>query len=202
MRRRWPWTPDVVAAVALFETARRARRHDISQAEENVFRLVNDAPEVIHPPVWAVMQSGSLGAVVVVAAELARRRRPRRATAALIFGTAAWGGVKAVKPIIGRGRPMCHLERVTVRGEHQTGLGYPSGHAAVALTLALIATHDGTPITRLVRYVSPGSLVPPGCMSARTSRTTSPAAWRSVCWVDAPPTRHSTVVAEMPQPKS
>jgi undecaprenyl-diphosphatase len=149
MGRKWPPTPEVVAAVALFETARRARRHDISQAEENVFRLVNDAPEVIHPPVWAVMQSGSLGAVFVVAAELARRRRPHRATAALTFGTAAWGVVKAVKPIIGRGRPTRHLERVTVRGRQQTGLGYPSGHAAVALTLALVATHNGTPIARV-----------------------------------------------------
>jgi undecaprenyl-diphosphatase len=121
----------------------------VTQAEERVFRLANGAPDIAHLPVWAVMQSGSLAAVFVVAAELARRRRPHRATAAVIVGTAVWGGVKAVKPIIGRGRPSRHLDRVAVRGPQQTGLGYPSGHAAVALTLALIATRDGTPLARV-----------------------------------------------------
>jgi membrane-associated phospholipid phosphatase len=55
-------------------------------------------------------------------------------------------GVKALKP--GCGRPDRHLENVSVRGQPQTGLGYPSGHAAVALTLALIAARTDKPRIR------------------------------------------------------
>ena len=53
-----------------------------------------------------------------------------------------WGGVKLIKPLVGRGRPAAHLAAVHVRGQIQTGLGYPSGHAAVSLTLAMVASHS------------------------------------------------------------
>ena len=128
MRHRFCSAGPAVAALALaalFESARRARIHDVGAAEERVFRIFNDAPDRIHPPIWAVMQSGSLAAVFVVAGELLRRRRLGDAAAAAITGTAVWAGVKAVKPQIGRGRPERHLDRVSVRGEAQTGLGYP-----------------------------------------------------------------------------
>ena len=129
-----------VAAMTVFETARRARQSEIGPAEERCFRSFNDGPDRIHAPVWVVMQSGSLAAVYVVAGELMRRGRTRDAAVAAIAGTAVWGGVKAVKPFIGRGRPAHHLADVSVRGQAQTGLGYPSGHAAVSMTLALVAT--------------------------------------------------------------
>jgi undecaprenyl-diphosphatase len=48
----------------------------------------------------------------------------------------AWLGCKAVKPLIGRGRPASVVATVRVLGRKQTGLGYPSGHAAVAAALA------------------------------------------------------------------
>lgn len=135
-----------VAALALFESARRARTREVGAAEEGMFRAFNDGPDRIHAPVWVVMQSGSLAAVYLVAGELLRRDRPQAAAVAAVAGTAVWGGVKLVKPSVGRGRPAHHLERVSVRGQDQTGLGYPSGHAAVALTLALIATRDADPL--------------------------------------------------------
>ena len=49
-----------------------------------------------------------------------------------------WAAVKAVKPLIGRGRPEDHLAHVSVRGLEQDGLGFPSGHAAVSLSLAYL----------------------------------------------------------------
>jgi len=133
-----------LASVALIDTVRRAKTSQVSAAEERVFRLFNDRSDAIHVPVWAVMQSGSLAAVFVVAGDLLRRGQRRRAVAAAIAGTIAWGGVKKVKPMIGRGRPEHHLDEVTVRGEAQSGLGYPSGHSAVAFTLALIATGESS----------------------------------------------------------
>jgi membrane-associated phospholipid phosphatase len=137
-----------LAGCALLESARRARTRKVEPPEERVFQLVNGAPNGLHSPLWAVMQSGSLGSVFVVAGLLTWRGRSGAGKAALIAGTAVWGGVKAVKPRVGRGRPAHHLDGVAVRGEAQTGLGYPSGHAAVSLTLALIAMRDEPPAVR------------------------------------------------------
>jgi membrane-associated phospholipid phosphatase len=119
--------------------ARRARRLDVDPGEERAFRWSNDVADSIHPPLWVVMQLGSLGGVIVstVAAYLAGRR----VTAAGVGGGGffAWLFCKLVKRYIGRGRPAAHLVDVRVRGQAQTGLGYPSGHTAVATTMALIA---------------------------------------------------------------
>jgi len=60
-----------------------------------------------------------------------------------IAGSAAWVGVKLIKPVVGRGRPDQHLDDVVIRGHPQSGLGYPSGHAAVAVALAMSAIPPG-----------------------------------------------------------
>lgn len=128
------------ALTVLVWSAWQAHRHDISSAEERVFRAVNEASDVLAPFVWPVMQLGSLPAVYVAATGRARRAGRDEAVAVAVVGTMVWGGVKLIKPFVGRGRPSDHLARVHVRGHAQTGLGYPSGHAAVSLTLALAAT--------------------------------------------------------------
>ena len=134
----------LAAGAVLCRSARLARTNAVADTEQRVFRRFNDAPEQLHVPAWVIMQSGSLAGVFVTAAELARRRRPRTAAAAAIAGTTVWAGAKVIKPLVGRGRPQEHLDDVSVRGQPQTGLGYPSGHAAVALTLALIAPRATT----------------------------------------------------------
>ena len=141
-RRRSRLATAALATGVLLESARRARGREVSGHEEQVFRVVNRAPDALHIPVWAVMQSGSLGSVFATAGILRWRNRDCAAAGGLVAGTAVWGGVKAVKPSCGRGRPAHHLEEVAVRGPAQTGLGYPSGHAAVAMALALIATRS------------------------------------------------------------
>lgn len=132
-----------VAVATLAWSTWRARRHEVSPAEERIFRAFNDRPDHLHVPVWAVMQSGSYAAVFVAAGNVARTEGIRRAAAVFVLGTAVWGGVKAVKPTVGRGRPEAHLDHVHVRGEAQSGLGFPSGHAAVSTTLALAITDPG-----------------------------------------------------------
>ena len=130
------------AATGLLWSAGRARTLTVSPTEEHVFRLFNDRPDSLAPLLWPIMQMGSLGAVF--AATEATRRCSSDAHAAIVAatGTAVWGGVKLIKPLVGRGRPAAHLEAVHVRGQAQTGLGYPSGHAAVSLTLAMVASHS------------------------------------------------------------
>lgn len=148
MRRWWDHAGTALAVATLLDTARKARTHKVDPVEEYVFRLVNDAPNGAHLALWTVMQSGSLAAVFAVSGHLLRRGRSRLATTSLIAGVGVWAAVKAVKPLVGRGRPCCHLDHVHVRGTAQTGLGYPSGHAAVAFVLAVIATRDLDPSIR------------------------------------------------------
>lgn len=142
---RWrPTLPGVgsigwfTAGLVAAESARLARRRRVGPTEARVFRWFNGRSGRIAVPVWAVMQSGSLGAVFVAAGCVARRTDARRAGAVAAVGTSVWIGAKVVKPLVGRGRPAEYLDDTVVRGSPQSGLGYPSGHAAVALTLALI----------------------------------------------------------------
>jgi undecaprenyl-diphosphatase len=115
----------------------------VSDREARVFRRFNAASDRLEAPLWAVMQAGSLGAVFAVAGAKWAAHRQREAIIVLALGAAVWLGVKLVKPLIGRGRPADHLDGVTVRGQPQSGLGYPSGHAAVSTTLVLSATSPG-----------------------------------------------------------
>lgn len=149
MRR--PVRPSSLAmAAALVATSTAAHRRKVSGPEEELFRLINGAPDRFHLPVWAVMQSGSLAAVFVVSGLLRRSGRARRARTALLAGITVWAAVKAIKPLVGRGRPACHLDGVSIRGHQQSGLGYPSGHAAVATTLAIIAASRLPPGGRFI----------------------------------------------------
>lgn len=138
------------ASCAAWCSARAAASGRVGRIEERIFRAANGAPDRLHVPVWFVMQAGSLAGVYAVAAVV--RRRPgsqRRARITALTGTAVWAGIKLVKPFVGRGRPEHHLCDVEVRGHAQSGLGYPSGHAAVSLAVALAATHGRPRAERL-----------------------------------------------------
>jgi undecaprenyl-diphosphatase len=129
----------VGGSAAFFHLALRAQRGTVSAGEERVFRTINKLPAAMHAPVWVVMQAGSLSAVPVVAAAAFRKSRPA-ALALAIDGTAVWALCKIVKRVIKRGRPADCLDSVVVAGNVQRGHGFPSGHAAVATTLAAIGT--------------------------------------------------------------
>ena len=131
------------AAAGLVASAIAARRREVTAQEESVFRRFNDANDAIRGPAWVLMQAGSLGAVVVAASGTRCRRGTRDGAVVLVAGHVVWAGVKLVKPLVGRGRPGAHLDHVTTRGAPQKGRGYPSGHAAVATTLAITATRRG-----------------------------------------------------------
>lgn len=140
------------AAAGVVWSAHRARALTVSPAEERVFRVFNDAPDALAPVVWPVMQMGSLAAVAVAAERTRRVAGNADAIAVAVAGTAVWGGIKLIKPLVGRGRPAAHLPGVRVCGQRQTGLGWPSGHAAVSLTLALSASRSSA--ERRVAYVA------------------------------------------------
>jgi undecaprenyl-diphosphatase len=130
-----------LASAAVLVMAAVARR-GVPRWDQDAFLEVNGMPDALYRPVWPVMQLGSL-ASVGIAAELTRRigRRPQRAGTVALAGGAAWLVCKPLKRLVGRPRPDPATTRVKVRGAAQTGLGYPSGHAAVAAAMgAVLAT--------------------------------------------------------------
>jgi membrane-associated phospholipid phosphatase len=107
--------------------------------EADAFRLVNDLPSVPFPIVWAPMQLGNLlvvPAAVLVALAL---RRWWLAAGLALAGAGVYVLAKVVKRFVERGRPADLLDDVIVRGAASHGLGFVSGHIAVATALALVA---------------------------------------------------------------
>jgi glycosyltransferase 2 family protein len=102
------------------------------------FELVNGLPDAIARPAQWVMFLGTLLAVPILSAIALAFRRVRIAAVMLASGSLAYALARLVKLLVDRGRPLevlPHVE-VIVRGPIQQGLGFPSGHAAVAGALA------------------------------------------------------------------
>ena len=140
----------LVLGLALFLTATAMVHRDrVGTFETNVFRLVNDLPDWLYlvdagylriPVLWTVMQAGSLVAVPVAAALAAAARRFRLAANLALAGAGVWLLAKAIKQVIARGRPPTLLGEVHLLGSPAHGLGYVSGHAAVAVALSSVAS--------------------------------------------------------------
>jgi glycosyltransferase 2 family protein len=129
----------IVGPAALCVMAAVVRSGVVGQFEATVFRGINRLPRQLGGPVWLVMQGGSLASAFVTSggAYLAGRRSSARDL--LVSGVSAWLSAKLVKPLLGRGRPAVLLADVIVRHSPATGLGFPSGHSAVAAALATTA---------------------------------------------------------------
>lgn len=105
--------------------------------EAGVFHWVNHGPTALWPLLWPVMQLGNLAApLIVAAAAFVAWRRWRPVAAVLISAYGAWGLAQIVKQAVARGRPEVLLPDVVLHeGTH--GLGFVSGHAAVATGMAV-----------------------------------------------------------------
>lgn len=108
-------------------------------SEARIFAGLNAVSERWHAPVWTAMQLGSLGGSLATGAVVAAAGRPRLGRRLALVGSLAWVGSKVVKPFARRGRPSSLVGVVRVLGREQAGLGYPSGHAAVAVAMAVAA---------------------------------------------------------------
>lgn len=129
----------VVGSLAAFAGgAVVARREGVMPSEARWFEAVNGLSHRGYPLVWLPMQLGSLGGPLVVGAALRAAGRPRLGTRAAAVGAFTWLVAKAVKPLARRGRPAHTVGEARVLGHEQGGLGYPSGHAAVAAATAAV----------------------------------------------------------------
>jgi undecaprenyl-diphosphatase len=128
-----------VGTAVLSATAAAARRHRVSRGEATAFRVVNDLPDALYPPAWIVMQLGTLGAAPAAAAVAWLAGDRKLAGRLLAGGTGTWAASKLVKRMVRRPRPATLLPGTHRRGPDATGLGYPSGHAGVAVALGAAA---------------------------------------------------------------
>jgi glycosyltransferase 2 family protein len=131
-----------VAAAGVAVGAFAARSGSFRDVEAGVFGRINGLTDRMHAPAWALMQVGSLGGSIATGAAVAAAGRPRLGRRLAVTGAAAWLASKAAKPLVGRGRPQTVVETPRVRGREQAGLGYPSGHAAVAVAMTVVAAPD------------------------------------------------------------
>ncbi|CAN5846217.1 hypothetical protein BH23ACT10_BH23ACT10_35280 [soil metagenome] len=125
-----------VAVVVIAVSWVTVNRPFVPVSEAHVFRWVNHAPVALWPVLWPVMQLGNLVAPLAVAgAAAAARRRWRPVVAVLISAYGAWALAQIVKQAVARGRPDVLLPDVVLHeGTH--GLGFVSGHTAVATAMA------------------------------------------------------------------
>ena len=132
----------VLGALILLATMTAIHQDRIGVRETNVFRLINDLalPGWTKWPVWGVMQLGVIGAVPLVALLALATRRLRLAAYAALAGGTIYLVAKLVKEFVQRGRPQTLLDNVHILFVPDRGLGYVSGHSAVAVALATVAS--------------------------------------------------------------
>lgn len=137
------------ATVVLVRSAVHARR-GLPDWERRTYRSINDAPDELAPLAWLPMQAGSLSAPFALAGwSYWRTRDLDPAVAYAASGFTTWLVAKGVKKLIGRGRPYDHDPTTNLRlaTKIDGSLGYVSGHAAVASTLATVVSDGRSPAT-------------------------------------------------------
>lgn len=126
-----------VAGLALSGAAVRPDR--VGSSEERVFRTINRLPDSLAGPVWLVMQAGNFAAAPAAAGVAMLVGRPALARRLLVTGPTTWVLAKVVKQCSDRPRPAALVVETKRRGREQAGLGFVSGHAAVAGSLCAAA---------------------------------------------------------------
>lgn len=137
VRRDLAWA--AVGALLLVLSALPVEEHSLSGTERATFRAINHVPGLPFSPVWLLMQAGNVVAVPLAAAAALFARRPRLAAGLAVAGGLTYAGAKVVKQFVTRGRPSTLVDGVELHGAVARGLGFVSGHAGVAVALAVVA---------------------------------------------------------------
>jgi membrane-associated phospholipid phosphatase len=129
-----------IAAVGLAASYVVAVQRPVPSWELRLTEAINRVPGFVAPTLYPVMQVGTFAGPIIVAALIAIFRRDLVLSAAVVLaGIATWFAAKGIKKIVERGRPLTYLPDIRVREGDGTGLGYISGHSAVAASAAIMA---------------------------------------------------------------
>ena len=140
--RRWRFESlRMVAALVVTFVATVLAVEPLPAWEVDLFRAINDLPRHAEWPMWVMQQAGMLFALGVGAAILWFVVNHWRPPAALVVGgfLFGWTAARMIKAYVDRGRPGALLDNVYFgwRTPIDTD-GYLSGHAVVAVTLAVV----------------------------------------------------------------
>jgi glycosyltransferase 2 family protein len=131
----------LVAGAVVLAASTLAATAPLSAVEIDVFRSVNDLPQSVRPFIWPLMQYGTFITIPVLTVIALVFRRFRLAAAVATSGVGVYLLARVVKQMVDRGRPGAFLDGVHMREVFGEGsLGYPSGHAAVAAALTVVAS--------------------------------------------------------------
>jgi len=141
--------------LALASAAYLARPGRVGPHEERLFRRLNSSAGPAEPAIWSVMQMGN-GLASVVAPIYVRARGGSWPAAARVglAGAGGWQLAKAVKRGIPRERPARLLGGVALRDGDPEGRGFVSGHATVAMSVALAAAPVLSPAEGAALFVA------------------------------------------------
>jgi undecaprenyl-diphosphatase len=118
-----------------------AKHRPVPSWELDLTSAINGVPDVAAANLYPVMQLGTVAAPFAVAAGiLVWRRDLALAAAAVATGLVAWFGAKGIKRLVERSRPLEFIAGLDVREGAGTGLGFISGHSAVAAASAVVAS--------------------------------------------------------------
>ena len=133
-----------------------AARRGVPAWDSAAFSDINGLPDALQYPLWVPMQFGSLGGALTAGAFVGLTRNRRLGTEVAVAGTVAWIAAKAIKALVQRDRPAAEVATTELRiGAADSGLGFPSGHAAVATTTsALIARGTDGHVNAAAAFVS------------------------------------------------
>ncbi len=135
-----PWRIAGVAGTALVASGLLAKETPIPGWELDLTVWINSAPDWVAHGLYLPMQLGTVLAPIGFAAVMVAWKRDWwTASASIVAGVFTWFAAKGVKQVVKRGRPLQYLPDIHVREGSGTGLGFISGHSAVAACTALIA---------------------------------------------------------------
>lgn len=131
----------LTAAVLLFILATVASRGtSITPIEEAIFRNTYNLPDFLHPVFYVITQFGSIYIFFFLVAMYFAKKKIHIVIRLLMTGSLAYLLSGFAKSLLGRGRPeeffsdIAHLDTIH-------GPGFPSGHTALAVALALTIGH-------------------------------------------------------------
>lgn len=135
-----PWRIAAAAVAGLAVSGLVALQRPVPQWELDLTVWINGAPDWVAHALYPVMQLGTVAAPIAFAVVMVLWRRDWwTAAATVVAGVVTWFAAKGVKQLVERGRPLSYLPDIDVREGSGTGLGFISGHSAVAACTALIA---------------------------------------------------------------
>jgi undecaprenyl-diphosphatase len=137
---RRPLVVAAVAAVGLVSSYAVAIQRPVPDWELRLTEAINDVPDWVASALYPVMQAGTFAGPIVVAVLIAIFRRDLVLSAAVVAtGLVTWFAAKGVKKIVERDRPLSYLPEIVVREGDGSGLGFISGHSAVAASAVIMA---------------------------------------------------------------